>query len=221
MSADVFQRLAAFNWFAALPADLRAAMFEAGRLSRRGVGEWLQAEGDEETGVLAVVEGVMRVYVQAPGGREALISLLPAGSVIGQSTSFGGGPRIVTVVAATPALVFTLSDRALRQVAATRPGLWEAVSALVYAQLRSVSLGLAEMVASPPRERLISRLLALSALSGGTIVASQSDLAEMIGVTRKAVNGWLGELETRGLVARGYGSVKVLDRGGLERLLQG
>lgn len=220
MSSDAFQRLSAIGWFAALPPDLRAALFEAGRLSRRGVGEWVQAEGDDETGVLAVVEGVLRVYVQAHGGREALISLLPAGGVIGQSVSFGGGPRIVTVTAATPSLVFTLSDRALRQVAAARPGLWEAVSTLVYAQLRSVSLGLAEMVALPPRDRLVSRVLALASLGGGVIIASQADLAEMIGVTRKAVNGWLGELEVKGLVSRGYGRIEVLDRAGLERLLQ-
>lgn len=213
-------RLAAIGWFAALPPDLRAALLAAGRLSRRGPGEWLQAEGDEDTGVLAVVEGVLRVYVQALGGREALISLLPAGTVIGQTASFGGGPRIVTAVAATPSLVFVLSDRALRQVAASWPGLWEAVSALVYAQLRAVSLGLAEMVALPPRERLVSRLLALSGQAGGPILASQADLGEMIGVTRKAVNGWLGELETRGLVKVGYGRVEVLDRRGLERMLQ-
>ena len=47
----------------------------------------------------------------------------------------------------------------------------------------------------------------------------QTDLAEMIGVTRKAVNGWLGELEARGLVRVGYGKVEVLDARGLERML--
>lgn len=219
MNDDALARVAAIAWFAALTPDLRTALLDVGRLSRRGVGEWLQGEGDEDTGVLAVLEGALRIYVQAPGGREALISLLPAGTVIGQSVSFGGGPRIVTAVAATPALVFTLSDRALRSVAATQPGLWEQVSALVYAQLRSVSLGLAEMVALKPRERLVSRLLALALPTGGEVGASQADLAEMIGVTRKAVNGWLAELEAKGLVARGYGRIAVLDRAGLERLL--
>ena len=43
--------------------------------------------------------------------------------------------------------------------------------------------------------------------------------AEMVGVTRKAVNGWLGELERRRLVALGYGRIEVRDRAGLERML--
>lgn len=221
MTDDSLARVAAIPWFARQPAGRRDALLRAGRLSRRGAGEWMHGEGDEETGVLAVVDGALKVYGQAPGGREALIGLLPAGTMIGQSVAFGGGPRIVTAIAAVPSTLFTLSDRALRQVAADHPGLWEALSALVYGQLRLNAQAVAEFVALKPRERLISRLLQLSAQTGGEIPVSQADLAEMIGVTRKAVNGWLGALEGQGRVARGYGVITVLDRAGLERMLAG
>ena len=179
----------------------------------------MHGEGDEETGVLAVIDGALKVYGQAPGGREALIGLLPPGTVIGQSAAFGGGPRIVTAIAAAPSVVFTLSDSALRRVAAVHPGLWEALGALVYGQLRLNAQTVAEFVALKPRERLISRLLQMTAQTGGDIPVSQADLAEMIGVTRKAVNGWLGELEAAQLVARGYGVIRVLETGRLERML--
>jgi len=219
MSIDPLDRVAAIPWFARQPADRRAALLKAGRLSRRRTGEWMHGEGDEEAGVLALVDGALKVYGQAPGGREALIGLLPAGTVIGQSAAFGGGPRIVTAITASPSLIFTLSDSALRRVAAAHPGLWEAVTALVYGQLRVNAQAVAELIALKPRERLISRLLQLAAASGGEIAISQADLAEMIGVTRKAVNGWLGELEAQGAVRRGYGVISVLDRPRLERLL--
>ncbi|MDP1735963.1 MAG: Crp/Fnr family transcriptional regulator [Caulobacter sp.] len=211
--------VAAIPWFARQPAERRNALLEAGRLSRRGAGEWMHGEGDEETGVLAVVTGALKVYGQAPGGREALIGLLPAGTVIGQSAAFGGGPRIVTAITASPSLVFTLSDSALRRVAAAHPGLWEALSALVYGQLRLNAQAVAELIALKPRERLVSRLLQMAAQAGGEIAVSQADLAEMIGVTRKAVNGWLGKLEAAGLVERGYGVIRVLDAARLERML--
>lgn len=219
MSDDFLAKVAAIPWFARQPADRRQALLRAGRLSRRNAGEWMHGEGDEETGVLAVADGALRIYGQAPGGREALIGLLPAGAVIGQSAAFGGGPRIVTAIAASPSILFTLSDRALRQVAAEHDGLWEALSALVYGQLRANAQAVAEFVALKPRERLISRLIQMAAQAGGEIAVSQADLAEMIGVTRKAVNGWLGELEARGLVRVGYGRVEVLDVRALERLL--
>lgn len=220
MSTDPLDRVAAIPWFARQPQDRREALLRAGRLSRRGAGEWMHGEGDEETGVLAVVEGGLKLYGQAPGGREALIGLLPPGTVIGQSAAFGGGPRIVTAITAAPSLVFALSDSALRRVAAVHPGLWEALSALVYGQLRVNAQAVAEFVALRPRERLISRLLQMAAQAGGEIDVSQADLAEMIGVTRKAVNGWLGELESGGVVRRGYGVVQVLDVGRLERMLE-
>jgi len=219
MSADSLDRVAAIPWFARQPADRRDALLREGRLSRRQTGEWMHGEGDEETGVLAVVDGSLKVYGQAPGGREALIGLLPAGTVIGQSAAFGGGPRIVTAITASPSLIFTLSDSALRRVAAVHPGLWEALGALVYGQLRLNAQTVAEFVALKPRERLVSRLLQMAGQSGGEISVSQSDLAEMIGVTRKAVNGWLGELEAAGLVARAYGVIQVLEPAKLERSL--
>lgn len=219
MTADSLDRVTTIPWFARQPPDRRDALLRAGRLSRRQAGEWMHGEGDEETGVLAVVEGGLKLYGQAPGGREALIGLLPAGAVIGQSAAFGGGPRIVTAITAAPSLVFTLSDSALRRVAAQHPGLWESLSALVYGQLRANAQAVAELIALKPRERLVSRLLQLAGLAGGEIAVSQADLAEMIGVTRKAVNGWLGELEMAGLVVRGYGVIRVLEAGRLERML--
>ena len=219
MTETALDQVAAIPWFARQPRERRDALLRGGRLSRRRTGEWMHGEGDEETGVLAVIDGALKVYGQAPGGREALIGLLPPGTVIGQSAAFGGGPRIVTAITASPSLIFTLSDSALRRVAAVHPGLWEALSALVYGQLRLNAQTVAEFVALKPRERLISRLLQMTAQTGGDIPASQSDLAEMIGVTRKAVDGWLGELEAAGLVRRGYGVIRVLDVGRLERIL--
>ena len=221
MSSDPLDRVAAIQWFARQPPDRRDALVRAGRLSRRRTGEWMHGEGDEETGVLAVVEGALKVYGQAPGGREALIGLLPPGTVIGQSAAFGGGPRIVTAITAAPSLIFTLSDSALRRVAAVHPDLWESLTALVYGQLRANAQTVAELIALKPRERLVARLVQMAAASNGEIAIAQADLAEMIGVTRKAVNGWLGELETAGLVARGYGVIRVLDPGRLERTLEG
>ena len=219
MTDAALDQVAAIPWFARQPPDRRDALLRSGRLTRRGAGEWMHGEGDEETGVLAVVEGALKVYGQAPGGREALIGLLPPGTVIGQSAAFGGGPRIVTAITAVPSLVFTLSDSALRRVAVQYPDLWEALSALVYGQLRINTQAVAELIALKPRERLISRLVQLGGATGGEIAISQSDLAEMIGVTRKAVNGWLGALEAAGLVARGYGVIRVLEVGRLERML--
>ena len=210
--------VASIPWFAALEPAMRVDLIGRGRLLRRAAGEWLYGEGDEDTGLVAVLEGGLHLYSQAPGGREVLFGTLPAGAVMGQSAGLGGGPRLVTVIAATDSLIMMVSDRALRETAAAHPKLWRSVSTLAYGQLRAALQGWAEAVGLRPRERMIARLIALSAESR-VLPLSQSTLAEMVGVTRKAVNGWLRELEADGYVALGYGRIEVRDRAGLERML--
>lgn len=217
---DQRRALLAIPWFAAQPAEQAGALIRAGRLIRRGAGEWLHGEGDEETGLLAVLEGRLKLYCQAPGDREVLIGVLPAGAVMGQSAAFGGGPRLLTVIAAADSLIFTISDRALRQAAADHPGLWREVAGLLYAQLGAILQLVAQLTALPPRARLAARLLQLEQ-NLGVVAASQGDLAEMVGVSRKAINGWLGEMAAKGWLKLGYGRIEILKPSALRGVAAG
>ncbi|MDB5470124.1 MAG: Crp/Fnr family transcriptional regulator [Caulobacter sp.] len=206
------------GWLGEQPEGLREALLAAARLRWLTQGEWAHGEGDEAAGVLLVLEGRLRLFAQAPGDREALISVMGPGAAIGQSPVFGGGPRLVTAVSAGRSLVLTLSDAALRRVAQDWPGLWQVVSQLIYRQLQYSVQVAAERVALPPRAQLASRLLML-ALGSDVVAANQSDLAELLGFSRKAVNGWLGELAAAGAVKLGYGRIEIVSRRLLERAM--
>lgn len=198
---------------------MRNHLIANGRVMRRDAGEWLYGEGDEDTGVIAVLSGGLNMHAAGPDDGEVLLGFLPAGAVIGQSIVFGGGPRLVTMICAAPSEVFVLSDRVLRDASAAHPSLWPALSALIYEQLRTSMRGVVEFISTTPRDRLISRLFGYSA-SGPRIPLGQSALAEMIGASRNAVNGWLGELEAQGIVARGYRYIEVVDRKRLQKLVR-
>lgn len=217
---DLRRALLTVPWFAGQPPEQAAALMRAGRLIRRGAGEWLHGEGDEETGLLTVIEGRLKLYCQAPGEREVLIGVMPPGAVMGQSATLGGGPRLLTVIAAADSLVFVLSDRVLRQTAADHPGVWRDVAGLLYAQLGAILQLVAQLTALPPRARLAARLLQLEQ-NLGVAEVSQGDLAEMVGVTRKAVNGWLGEMARKGWVRLGYGRVEILKPAALRGVAAG
>lgn len=204
------------GWLADHPTGLRQALLTAARLRWLAPGEWAHGEGDEAAGILMVLEGRLRLFAQAPGDREALIGVLGPGAAIGQSPVFGGGPRLVTAVAGARSLVLILSDAALRQVAGRWPEVWQVVAQLIYRQLQFNVQVAAERVALPPRAQLASRLMML-ALASDTVAANQTDIAEMLGFSRKAVNGWLGELETAGAIRLGYGRIEILSRRALER----
>lgn len=213
------RRLATLPWFARLKPDVRDHLITNGRVIRRAAGDWLYGEGDEDTGVIAVLSGGLHMHAAGPDTGEVLLGFLPEGTVIGQSILFGGGPRLVTMICAAPSELFMLSDRVLRDAAAAHPSLWPALSALIYEQLRASMRGMVEFISMSPRDRLISRLFAYSA-AGPRVPIGQSALAEMIGVSRNAVNGWLGELEAQRVIARGYRHIDVTDRKRLQKLVR-
>ena len=213
--------LAESAWLREHGPDLIEPLLAHGRLTRLRAGQWAHAEGDDDTGVLVVVRGTIQLLCQAPGGREVIIGQAGPGGAMGQAMGFGGGPRLVTVVCAEDSLLLRISDRALARIAVDHPRIWEAVAALLYQQLRGLLQVFADASALSPRQRLAARLeqLARASPDRREIRLSQQTLAEMVGLSRKTVNAYLGELEADGLVRRSYGAISLLDVGRLRRMV--
>lgn len=195
------------------------SLLAQGRILRLEAGAWAHAEGDDEAGLIIVLSGAADVLCQAPGDREVLLGLAGPGAALGQTVRFGGGPRLVTLICRQRSVLLEISDRALGRIAAETPQIWEAVSALLYLQLRSLIHLVAEAAALPPRQRLAARLeLLSSATPNRELALNQADLGEMVGLTRKTVNGYLAEFEAAGLVRRAYGRIAILNPRGLRRV---
>lgn len=214
LAADILARSA---WLGQGGGGLADAFLAQGRFVALTAGQWVQAEGDDETGVLVVLKGSLQLYCKAPGDREVMIGRIAAGAALGQTTRFGGGPRLVTAIAAEEALVLQVGDRALGRIARDAPRLWEAVSALLYLQLRNLLELVGDLAALPPRERL-ARRLALMAAGSPSLRITQEALGEMVGLTRKTANLHLAAFEREGLVRRAYGALTVTDLAGLRRV---
>lgn len=216
LAAEILARSA---WLGQGGAELAEAFLAQGRIVALRPGQWVQAEGDDETGVLVVLKGGLQLFCKAPGDREVLIGRIGAGAALGQTTRFGGGPRLVTAIAAEDALVLQVGDRALGRIARDAPRLWEAVAALLYLQLRNLLELVGDLAALPPRERLARRLaLMAGAAPGSTLRITQEALGEMVGLTRKTANLHLAAFEREGLVRRAYGGLTVTDLAGLRRV---
>ena len=186
---------------------------------RLAPGQWVYSEGDPDTGLYAVLDGALRLEVAVDADRDVLIGLAQPVSILGQSRRRGGGPRIVTTRAQGPTTIFAISDSALDRIAAAHPDIWKDISELVYEQLDTIVHLAAQLLVLRPRARVAARLLQLAV--EGQVHARQSDLAEMCGMTRKAMNDYLAALEHLGLIERGYGEIKLLSPAGLTRISRG
>jgi CRP-like cAMP-binding protein len=204
------------RWFARRSPDLQDRLCAAGQVVRLAPGQWVHSEGDPETGLYAVLEGALRLEVAVDADRDVLIGLAQPVTILGQSRRRGGGPRIVTTRAQGPTTILAVSDAALDRIAGAHPDVWKDVSELVYEQLDAVVHLAAQLLMLRPRARVVARLLQLAV--DGQVQARQSDLAEMCGMTRKAMNGHLAALEADGFLQRGYGAVRLLSAAGLTRI---
>jgi hypothetical protein len=126
------------KWLRGHGTDLIEPLLSQGRLISFETGQWTQAEGDEDTGILVIIRGLVYLLCKAPGDREILIGSRGPGDAIGQTARFGGGPRLLTIQCRENSLVLIASDRVLTQIATKRPQIWQAVAALLYLQLHDV-----------------------------------------------------------------------------------
>ena len=212
------------EWLRGEPAALVEDLMTHGRLLHLNSGEWAQTEGDEHRGLVVVMSGVVHVSCQAAGNRNVLIGHCEAGAVLGHATRFSGGPRLVTAVCAEPSVLLAVSERGLEDVALRWPTLWRALALSAYSYTRRTVRALAELIALPPRQRLASRLLIMGvpAVEHGPAVVrlSQQAIGEMIGVTRKTVNGHLAAFERAQLIKASYNRIVLKDVEGLRRLAE-
>lgn len=219
-SDTAFQGLRRNRWFAGLPAALRSALLAEAELRHLETGEWLYGTGDAPRGVFAVLQGAALVYVALPRGDDVLVHVSLPGEIFGHAARLGRGPRLATVLTAAPSSFLYLSESALERVAQAVPEVWSALTALLYQQHGELLVQLARHLALPARARLAGRLLQLSRAADppDTATLPQTRLAELLGVSRKTVNGLLSELAGLGVVAVGHRAVRILDRPALAKL---
>lgn len=213
------------DWLKNYPKDIAENLVAEGQLVSLNVGEWAQAEGDERSGLFVVIDGLLHSYYAPLGDRVIMVGFAEPGSVIGHSTRYSGGPRLVTAVCAKPSIVLEVSEAALDRVAAQTPEIWRAIASFAYNNMRSALRLAAEAISLKPRQRIAARLLTIPKhgyVNGNPVLkVSQELLGEMIGVSRKTINQHLSKLEQDGLVRVGYGEIELRDADRLEIIASG
>jgi CRP-like cAMP-binding protein len=201
------------RWFASLPAALKSALIAQGRVVEVGRGQWVYGAGDALNGLYAVLRGSVQIMASTVAKEDVLVDIAAAGRVFSQAS----GPRLVTALAGEDSALLHVPDHTLRSIARTHPDIWRNFTALLYEQLSGTLLIAVNMIHLPPRARLATRLLFLAG-DGATVRATQSQLAELTGLSRKTVNGHLADFAARNIVEPGYAGLALRDRAALRRI---
>lgn len=171
-------------------------------------GRLVIATGDEAHTLYVVVEGLIRVWINDAEGRELTVALMEQGDPLGEIALLDGMPRSANASAIEPTTMLTLQRADFLTILDTEPSLARHLVELLCERLRRSTGDFGDMAFLDLRRRLGRKLADLAVSHGRTNGRearfdrrfSQTELGQMLGVTREAVNKQLAALARDGLI---------------------
>ena len=178
-----------------------------------GAGETLFWQGDEADALYGMVGGLVRIWVHGPDGKELTLNLMEPGDFFGEIALLDGLSRSATATGLSPTELLVIPRRDFLALLEREPRLARHLIELLCERLRGNTDRLRDTAFLDLGSRLAKTLDALATAHGravpeGTLVdtkLSQSALAQLLGVSREAVNKQLKAFEREGLVAQAGG----------------
>jgi len=211
--------------FGGLHRDLLDSLASAcvQRVYRRDQYLWYQ--GDPGDRLVVVASGLVKVVVHSEAGDQIVLAALGPPEVLGELALIDEGPRSASVVAAEDTAVLMIQRAPLLHLMREHTALLEAMLKSIGALLRRLTEQTADLVFLDLGGRMAKLLLRLSDEHGrwedGTTILdlrlSQTDLAQMVGASRPAVNRILQSFAGRGFISIDGHMILLHDQTALER----
>jgi CRP/FNR family transcriptional regulator, cyclic AMP receptor protein len=176
-------------------ADLQAVL-ELAHEERHAAKQVVFHEGDAGDRLLVVLEGRVKVSLTSPEGKEAILSLLEAGQLIGEMSLLDGGSRSATITAMEPSRFLVIWRKDFLAFLENRPRVALALLQALSLRLRATNDMVGNLSFLNLPARLARILLNLGQQYGkhtgeGIVIGlklSQEELGNLVGVSRESVN---------------------------------
>lgn len=190
-------------------------------------GEAVFMKGDPGNSMMAVLSGRVRICAYSAGGREVVLNVIKPGDVFGEIAMIDGGDRTADAFAMEATELLVLSRRDFMPFLESNPSVCVKLLEVMCRRLRWTSEQLEDVNFLDLRSRLAKRILYLVDNNGDQpngqqpagVRISQHLLASMIGTSREAVNKQLRFWEEEGVIDVRRGSITVLSRDRLARIV--
>ena len=219
--ASGWQRLEHSGWLSRRSAVTRKLLRDIARLRTMDMGQTLYRVGDAPDGVYGLVSGALEVSIPRIDGQEVTVHRAEPGFWIGDLALFAGQARLVSLRAANACQVVQLPQERLKPLVEKHAELVRDFYELSHGNMAMTLRLLGNLAITGADNRVALRLIVQhDSLGDGEhwIRVSQTALAGLVAVSPQSVRRSIKRLEEAGLIARAYGRIRVLDRGGLARL---
>ena len=186
-------------------------------------GSTIFSKGDAGNSLVAVISGTVKISISSPDGRTAILNLIGPGEIFGEVALLDGHARTADATANTNCEIFVIDRREFLPFVRSQPALAMKFIELLCARLRWTSDQVEQVILQDLPGRLASALIRLTerhrpAEGGLTIVITQQEISEMVGMTRESINKQLRAWAARHWVRLEHGAIVVLDIEALQEL---
>jgi CRP-like cAMP-binding protein len=194
--------------FGALPDSALRELAEVclQRTYRRDQFLWYQ--GDPGDYLVVIVQGLAKVTVTSSRGDEMLLATLGPSDVVGELSVIDGGVRSASVVALKPTTAIVIGRTPLIAFMQRSPELLDVLLRSMGALIRRLTDRATDLVFLDLAARVAKLLLSEAEARGGErqgvpidLGLTQTELAQMVGASRPAVNRVLQTLAARGSIS--------------------
>lgn len=205
--------------FSALDPALRVHLLRNATIRQFGDGQIIQQRGEKADGFWLIESGSVTIGQFLPEGDFRAVAVLGPGDSYGELAVFAGKPRIVDAVSRGESAIRFIAARPFLEALGNYPASTRALLGALSEQLQDTLAQLAGLRRGTNPQRLAAILanMASDQEKPASVVVTQQELADLLGVTRATANAALRELQKGRLVERGYGTVTIPDR---DRLAQ-
>jgi CRP/FNR family transcriptional regulator, cyclic AMP receptor protein len=185
-------------------------------------GTTIFSKGDPGSCLYAVFSGQVKITVPSGEGKDAVFNLIGPGQIFGEIALLDGGQRTADAVAARDCELLVIDRRDFIPLVQRQPEVAIKLIEILCGRLRNTSEQVEDVIFLDLPARLAKALLRLAgpAVANAKIVITQSELGQIIGVSREATNRQLREWERSGWVKLEAGGIVMLQPDALTRLIE-
>jgi CRP/FNR family cyclic AMP-dependent transcriptional regulator len=202
------------HWLQELPAPAREQVFRDAFESRHKTGDLVARRGDVSGEWIGVADGLLKLVAVHRSGKVVMLTGVPEGCWVGEGSVMKRELRRYDIVAMRQSRVINLPGATLRWLLDTSIEFNHMIVARLNNRLgQYISMVEIDRLTDPVARvaRGIATLYnpVLNPNMGQLLELSQTELGELIGLSRQTINAALKQLEAEGLISTSYGGILI------------
>ena len=204
------------HWLRELDASAKERVLADAYESSFAKGDVLARKGDIANAWIGVAEGLLKISAVCRSGKTVMFTGIPKGSWVGEGSVFKRELRRYDIIAVRPSRVIFLPGATFRWLLDVSFAFNRCIISRLNERLGQY-IGMVEIDRLNDPVARVARAIAglynpvLYPHLGAQLSLSQTELGELIGMSRQSISLALKQLQDEGLITAGYGGVVVHD----------